>query len=54
MPKGPHKNKINKSYDNTTPPETRYPIASPGYHKETETKEDDLKFKLIKMIEASK
>jgi hypothetical protein len=51
MTNGPRKNKINKSQRNIT--QVPY-FRKPGYADTTETQQDDLKSKLIKMIEAFK
>jgi hypothetical protein len=53
MAKVPQKSTINKSQGKSTPLEHSYPtIAGHGYPNTTESQEYDLKYNLIKMIEA--
>ena len=55
MAKYQHKNTINKSQGYMTRWEHNYPITtSPEYPNTTEPQESDLKYNLIKMIEAFK
>jgi hypothetical protein len=55
MPKGQYWNTMNKTQGNMAPPEPRYPATtSPGFPNEPEAQDKDLKFNLIKMIEAFK
>lgn len=52
MAKGPQKNTINKNQGNMIPTNHNYSTtASPGYPNTPETWENDLKFKLTKMME---
>lgn len=55
MAKGPMTNTINKSKGNMKTPEHNYPtIENPEYPSTYKTQENDIKFNLIKVIEAFK
>ena len=55
MPKGQHKNTINKTQVNMVQPDPTYIAATnPEYPKETEGQEDNLISNLMKMINLSK
>jgi hypothetical protein len=55
MAKGHHKNTISKNQRNMAPSEPSYSTTtSPGYSNIFETQENDIKFNLVKMIEAFK
>jgi len=52
MTKGEHKNTINKSQSNITPPEPSYSMTErPEYPNTPKSQEDDLTSNLMKMIE---